>query len=149
MNGSSGFHPARTIFHSKAVLFYLARRLLYRVGMNPTNEKSEMYQRAVNFADRIYRFANELPKGQWTVGDQFKRAAMSIATIIAEANGEWYSHERKDFYMITRGSAYDCLPLLELCRQRNLIEDSVYENFKTEVDVLARMMTQLVQTIDI
>ena len=148
MNGNSCFHPERPISHSKMVLSPLAQRLLYQFGMDLPHEKSEMYQRAVNFAERIYKFANNLPKAQWAVGDQFKRAAMSIAIIIAEGNGEWYPHERKDFYITTRGSAYDCLPLLELCRRRGLIDDGSFTTLRGDLEALAKMLTALIKGTD-
>jgi four helix bundle protein len=111
-------------------------------------EKPDVYRRAVDFADRIYKFADQLPEGQWALADQFQRAAMSISLIIAEANGQWHPNERKDFFLITRGSAIECVPLLELCRRRKLIDETECVRLKGELDILARMLTQLVRGTD-
>jgi four helix bundle protein len=111
-------------------------------------EKPDVYQKAVDFADRIYKFADQLPEGQSALADQFQRAAMSISLIIAEANGRWYPNERKDFYLMTRGSAFECVPLLELCRRRKLIDEIDCMRLKGDVDILARMLTQLVRGMD-
>jgi len=108
-------------------------------------EKVDVYQRAVDFAERIYKFADQLPRAQWALADQFKRAAMSISLIIVEANYQWHPEERKDFFIITRGSAFDCVPLLDLCRRRKLIDDTECMELKGELDILARMLTQLVR----
>jgi four helix bundle protein len=122
--------------------------LLYRIAMELLHEKHKVHQRAVEFADRIYRFADALPKREEALADQFKRAAMSMTLISVEDHGVWHPDERREFFLVTRGSAFECLPLLDLCRQRKLIEDPVYDDFNTEVEVIARMMTKLIQSVD-
>jgi len=112
------------------------------------HEKLKVHQRAMEFADRIYRFADALPKREGALADQFKRAAMSMTLIMADDNDTWHPDERKGFFLTTRGSAFECVPLLEVCRQRKLIEDPVYDDFTTEVDVIARLMTKLIQSVD-
>jgi len=123
----------------------LAQRLLYLNAMGFQNEKVDVYQRAVDFAERIYKFADKLPGAQWVLADQFKRAAMSISLIIAEGNYCWHPEERKDFFIITRGSAFDCVPLLDLCRRRKLIDETECMKLKGELDILARMLTEWVR----
>ena len=111
-------------------------------------ENLEVYQRAVDLAERIYKFADQLPQEQWVLADQFKRAAMSISLIMAEGNGGWHPNERKDFYLMTRGSAFECVPLLELCRRRRLMDETECMKLKGELVILARMLTQLLWKTD-
>ena len=65
-------------------------------------EKLEVYQRAVDFAEEIFKLTDELPRGQAAVSDQFKRAVLSISLNIAEGNGRWHSKERKNFFLLSR-----------------------------------------------
>lgn len=111
-------------------------------------EKPDVYQRAVDFADRIYNFADQLPEEQWALADQFQRAAMSISLIVAEPNGQWHPNERKDFFLMTRGSAFECVPLLELCRRRKLIDEIECMRLKGDVNILARMLSELARGMD-
>lgn len=99
----------------------------------------------MNFAGRIYRFADELPKSRWELADQFKHAAMSISLILAENNEGWYPNERKDFFLMTRGSAVECIPLLDLCRRQKLIDETECVRLKGELVILARMLTRLLR----
>jgi len=126
----------------------LAQGLLYFLPMGFLFEKLDVYQRAVDFAERIYKFGDELPRGQWALADQFKRAAMSISLNIAEGNGRWHPKERKNFFLIARGSAFECVPLLELCKRRMLIDETESMSMKGELDILARMLTRLVHGTD-
>jgi len=111
-------------------------------------EKLEVYHRAVGWAEAVYKLTDDLPRGHSALGDQFKRAAMSISLNIAEGNGRWHSKDRKQFFLIARGSVFECVPILELCRRRKLIEEPECAKLKGELDILARMLTQLIRGTD-
>ena len=111
-------------------------------------EKLEVYQRAVDFGERIFSLSSDFPKGQAALVDQFKRAAMSISLNIAEGNGRWHSKERKNFFLIARGSVFECVPLLELCRRQKLINEDHCTTLKGELEILAKMLSALIKGTD-
>ncbi len=49
-------------------------------------EKLRVYQRAVDFADRIATLTSGFPRGYYYLADQFNRASLSISLNIAEGN---------------------------------------------------------------
>ena len=49
-------------------------------------EKLIVYQKAVDFADKITALIENLSRGYYFLSDQFNRAALSIATNIAVGN---------------------------------------------------------------
>jgi len=108
-------------------------------------EKLEVYQRAVGLAEEVFKLTDELPRGQAALADQFKRGAMSISLNIAERNGRWHQKDRKHFFLIARGSAFECVPLLELCRRRGWITDDYAKHLKEELEILAKMLTALIK----
>lgn len=79
-------------------------------------EKLEVYQKAVDFADEIAGITENFPRGYGFLVDQLNRAALSIATNLAEGNGRFTKPDRRNFFTIARGSAQECVPLLELAR---------------------------------
>jgi len=105
------------------------------------HEKLKVHQRAMEFADRIYRFADALPKREGVLADQFKHAAMSMTLISVEDHGVWHPEERKEFFVTTRGSAFECAPLLDLCRERNLIDEGHFMTLKGDLEILARLLS--------
>ena len=111
-------------------------------------ENLEVYQSAVGLVEEIFRFTDAFPIGHAALVDQFKRAALSISVNITEGNGRWHPKERKNFFLIARGSVFECVPLLELCRRRKLIEETECMRLKGELDVLARMLAQLARGTD-
>ena len=67
-------------------------------------EKLLVYQKAIDFADRVCQLAGGFPRGFWFLADQLNRAALSIATNIAEGNGRFTKADRRNFFGIARGS---------------------------------------------
>ena len=111
-------------------------------------EKLEVYQRAVTVAERMETLCDGIAKGNFYLVDQLRRAALSISLNIAEGSGRRHPKDKKQFYLIARGPAHECVPILEVLRRRKLLEEQVYEEMKAEVNVIARMLTTLVQGVE-
>jgi four helix bundle protein len=94
-------------------------------------EKLEVYQRAVNLAERVTVLTKSfLAQGHYHLVDQLRRASLSISLNIAEGNGRWHIKDRKNFWWIARGSVFECVPLLELCKRENLITYETWAGLK-------------------
>jgi four helix bundle protein len=111
-------------------------------------EKLLVYQKSVDFADRITALTEEFPRGYGFLADQLNRAALSIATNIAEGNGRFTKADRRNFFGIARGSVQECVPLLELARRRGLLEDARHSKLKDDLEEIARMVSGLIAGLD-
>ena len=112
-------------------------------------EKLEVYQRAVDLAEKIAALTETFPaKGYYHLIDQIRRASLSISLNIAEGNGRWHAKDRKNFLWIARGSVFECVPVLELCRRQKLITEEKHTELKTELEVLSKMLTALLKGTD-
>jgi len=112
-------------------------------------EKLEVYKRAVDLAEKIAALTKTFPaKEYYPLVDQLRRASLSISLNIAEGNGRWHVKERKNFFWIARGSVFECVTLLELCKQEKLILDETFRELKTELEVLSKMLSALVKGIE-
>ncbi|HTN72809.1 MAG TPA: four helix bundle protein [Methylomirabilota bacterium] len=109
-------------------------------------EKLEVYQRAVDFAERVTDLTKTFPpQGHYHLVDQLRRASLSISLNIAEGNGRWHVKDRKNFFWIARGSVFECVPLLELCKRENLITEVTWTEAKDELEILSKMLTGLIK----
>jgi four helix bundle protein len=81
-------------------------------------EKLDVYQKAVDFADGIASVTEAFPRGYGFLVEQLNRAELSIATNLAEGNGRFTKPDRRNFFTIARGSAQECVLLLEIGRRR-------------------------------
>jgi four helix bundle protein len=108
-------------------------------------ENLDVYKKAVDFADKIYESTKAFPKGNYSLADQLNRAALSISTNIAEGNGRYHKADRSNFFRIARGSAFECVPILEICRRKVFIVESKCDEFKKEVENICKMLSGLIK----
>jgi four helix bundle protein len=111
-------------------------------------EKLEVYQKAVDFADEVAALTEGFPRGYGFLVDQLNRAALSVATNLAEGNGRFTKPDRRNFFANARGSAQECVPLLRVARRRALVEDPVALALKDRLEVIARMISGLINGLD-
>lgn len=126
----------------------MASELLCSIAMGILFERWEVYKRAVGWAEGIESLCDPISSGNRHLTDQLQRPALSISLNMAEGSGRWHKRGKKHFYLIARGSAYECVPVLDLLNRRKLISDLVYGDLGNEMDIIARMMTKRVQSVD-
>ena len=111
-------------------------------------EDLEVYKRAVALAERITRLTGEFSSGSYAIADQIRRASVSISCNIAEGNGRWHVKERRQFFMIARGSLFECVPLLEITRNLSLMGESEYSELRSELEEISRMLAGLIKGVE-
>jgi len=111
-------------------------------------EKLEVYQKAVDFADGMAALTETFPRGYGFLVDQLNRAALSIATNLAEGNGRFTKPDRRNFFIIARGSAQECVPLLEVALRRRLVKEDVAFALREHLEVIAKMISGLINGLD-
>lgn len=106
-------------------------------------ENLTVYQRALAFSLRIYSLTQAWPKEHiYGITDQLRRASLSIPLNIAEG----YSRTRKDFkhfLTLSRGSCFECVPLLKLAESLHLLNPPVAETLYNEIKEIAQMLSGL------
>jgi four helix bundle protein len=111
-------------------------------------EDLQVYQKAVDFAERISCPTQSFPRGFFYLSDQLNRASLSIAANIAEGNGRFTRGERRSFFGIARGSAQECVPLLEIGRRRGLLTDAEAEQSRAKLEEISRMLSGLIKGLE-
>lgn len=112
-------------------------------------ENLEVYQRAVDLAEKITALTDAFPtRGHQHLVDQLRRASLSVPLNIAEGNGRWHPKDRKNFWWIARGSVFECVPVLELCKRQKLITDEKCADLKAELEILSKMLTARIKNTD-
>jgi four helix bundle protein len=111
-------------------------------------EKLVVYQKSVDFADQVCTTTEEFSRGYGFLADQLNRAALSISANIAEGNGRFTKADRKNFFIISRGSVQECVPLLELARRRRLIDEAQHVELKSQLEEISRMLSGLIRGLE-
>src|SRR5438309_2002217 len=100
-------------------------------------ENLSVYQRSIDFANEIYSTTNHWSKEHfYTIIDQLRRASLSIALNVAEGSGRTRL-EFKRFLSISRGSCFECVPIIEIAYKQNLIDEKTKDKWLEELVVIA------------
>jgi len=110
-------------------------------------EKLEIYQRAVEFALQVRKLCRSGQTDHDTL-DQLRRASLSVSLNLAEGSGRYHSRDKKNFYYIARGSLFECIPILTILKKEGIIHDEQFTEIYTESQILAKMLTKLIQSVD-
>jgi len=104
-------------------------------------EQLEAWQKGIEFCDRVLAFADGLSQRyQFSLGEQLRRAAISIPTNVAEGSGRDNPKESRYFYDIAKGSVYEVVSLLVVCGKRGTLTREDYRVFYEEADRLAAII---------
>lgn len=106
-------------------------------------EKLDIYQAAIQFLVVSTGILDELPKGHAGLGDQLRRASMSIPLNIAESSGKPSKADRQRFMSIARGSAMECGAILDVCRVLSLTDEKTTSEGKHLLVRIVSMLTKL------
>ena len=108
-------------------------------------EKLEVYQRSLSFVEKTDELLESVKgKTQYSRIDQLSRASLSIPLNIAEGNGRFRPNDRRQFFTVARGSAFECVPVLQVFRRKKLIEDSDYKLLYSELQIISKMLSKLI-----
>ena len=106
-------------------------------------EKLSVYQKAVDFAEFIGKITENFPRGQFYLADQLNRASLSISANLAEGNGRYHRPDRQNFFRISRGSAFECVPLLELAKRKKLLTSEEHQRLYEQLEEISKMLSGL------
>ena len=109
-------------------------------------EKLEVYQKSLSLLDSLDAIVEGI-KGRFPASriDQLTRASLSIPLNIAEGTGRRGAAERGHFYVIARGSAYECAAMLHILRRKQLLEETKLISASEEIGTIVRMISGLIK----
>mgnify|MGYP001604824048 CR=1 FL=1 len=55
---------------------------------------------------------------------------------------------KEKFFLIARGSAFECVPLLELCYRRGWMGEEDHKERKNELEIISKMLSALANARD-
>ena len=111
-------------------------------------ENLDVYKKAINFVDSLFSQSNKFPSTvQHSLGDQLRRAALSIINNLAEGSDKRSLNEKRRFYEYALDSARECIPMLTIGLKQAIIISSEYERFRAECTVICKMLRKLIQSV--
>ena len=111
--------------------------------MNFNFEKLNVYQQSIEFTNQVFDKTKRWPtKYQFSLGEQLRRASLSIPLNIAEGSSRT-KKEFKRFLSIARGSCFECIPLVDISWKQKLTSSKEKTIWYNQLLVLAKMLSSL------
>lgn len=109
-------------------------------------ENLEVYKKAKQLTKEILKFLKENKKINSYLRDQLYRAVISIVINIAEGSGRFSKADKKNFYIIARGSVYECVSILEIILEENQISKNQFDYFYQKLETISKMLLGLINS---
>jgi four helix bundle protein len=102
------------------------------------------WQSATQLAVAVHRATEEFPSTQrFGLSAQLQRAAVSVASNIAEGHGQWSRGQYIRYLGIARGSLKEVETQLEIARQLKFLSEEKYAELQRMCDRTSRLLTNL------
>ena len=110
-------------------------------------EKLEVYRKAKQLNIEISGFLESETQISRNKKDQLERAAFSIMLNIAEGSGRFTSKDKRNFYVISRGSVFECVAIFDFLLAKNIIELQTYSEYYFSLEELSKMLLAMIKKL--
>lgn len=108
-------------------------------------EKLDVWKKSVDLCEELLILADRVGQSdRYSLGEQLRRAAISVSNNIAEGGGRNYKKEKVYFYNIARGSIYEIVNLLEICKRRKHLDAVGHVDLYQKAEEIAKMLSGLI-----
>jgi len=105
-----------------------------------------VWQKAMDFAERVYAIQREFPgEERFGLGDQLRRAVVSIPSNIAEGKGRGSAKDFANFLNLARGSLNEVMTQLELAKRLGYLESDA--ELQVEAETIGKMLNSLMRNL--
>jgi len=111
-------------------------------------EKFPVYRLALEYVKEAEALLAELslPKNS-KIADQLARASLSISLNIAEGAGRYSKADKKNFYIMARGSVFECVAIIDVLTTIQKIDQTVHANHYAILEELSKMLSGLINSL--
>ncbi len=110
-------------------------------------ENLEVYKKALSTNRKVYG----LLKNNHTIAPyakyQLGKASLSIMLNIAEGSAKFSNRDRKNFYTIARGSAFECSSLISFLHDEGEIETPTKEILYSSLEEISKMLFVMIRNL--
>lgn len=107
-------------------------------------ENLKVYQKSESFYKKLLPIFND-QKVDKILKNQLKRSSSSVVLNIAEGSGKLKVNDKKNFYLIARGSISESIATLRLLKIDGTLTDNQLEELHSLGSEVGRMLTGLIK----
>jgi four helix bundle protein len=80
--------------------------------------------------------------------DQFRRASFSIMLNIAEGTSRFTKKDKRNFFIIARGSVFECDAILEFLFESGSIDKGIFMKYEADLEEISRMLFGMIKKLE-
>ena len=107
-------------------------------------ENLSVYKKAKTLNKEVLSFLKSNQQINSFLKNQLKRASISIVINIAEGSGRFTKPDKKNFYIISRGSTYECVSILDIIKDEQEITELQFLDFYHKFEEVSKMLLGLI-----
>ncbi len=107
-------------------------------------EKLKVYQKAKQFNKEVYTFIRTSKTIDSVSKNQLLRASLSIVLNIAEGSSRFSKPDRRNFFVISRGSAFECVTVFDVLKDETILTEEEFKNYYSKAEELSRMLFRMI-----
>ena len=110
-------------------------------------EKLEVYRKSKAFTSIIRQELIKTNLLDSSTKSQLNRAAVSIMLNIAEGAGRFTNPDKRNFYVIARGSVFECVAILDLLQEEGVIDKEKFSGLYDTAEELSKMLFSMIKRL--
>lgn len=111
-------------------------------------EKLKVWEKSHALTCDVYRVTARLPtRHYWPLGDQMRRASLSVGTNIVEGCGRNHPGHFRNSLTVSMGEANELHYLLLVARDVEAIQRDLANGMRTRADEVRRMLSGLLESV--
>ncbi|OGH21273.1 MAG: hypothetical protein A2958_02125 [Candidatus Levybacteria bacterium RIFCSPLOWO2_01_FULL_38_13] len=106
-----------------------------------------VYKDGKSFYRKCLFLTKNLNKQYWELGDQLRRAALSVCLNIAEGSAKYSDKDFKRFLENSLGSINEAIACLDIAYDNSLIKKATYEDLKVLAESITKQLEGLAKKL--
>ena len=111
-------------------------------------EKLDVYKKAYSVNQNVYRLIKQNNSIPFYPKNQLARASLSVMLNIAEGNSRFSDRDKKNFFVIARGSSFECASLIHFLTEEGEINNSVKENLYSSFEEISIILYKMIRNLE-
>ena len=108
----------------------------------------EVYKKAFFLNKIIYNLLKTNPSIPYYIKNQLGRASLSVVLNIAEGSAKVTSKDRKNFFVIARGSTFESAAIVDILYSENEISAGLKEQLGKGFEEISKMLYAMIKKLE-
>lgn len=109
-------------------------------------EKLDIYKKAKKFNTDVRNFIKST-KLDSTTKDQLRRASFSIVLNIAEGSGRFSKADRRNFYVISSSSIFECIAIFDVLKDEMVLTEDQFRLFYLLAEEISKILFTMIKNL--